>query len=85
MTEFPLARGAMMLESPIGTETRMEFDDIECELCCSTREASVGCIPMTENEPWRIASSARSATDARKASVEGGEATGRSRLYKAPR
>lgn len=29
-----------------------ELDDIEWELSCSLREASVGCVPVAHVEPW---------------------------------
>jgi len=68
-----------MLESVKGSAGE-EYDDIEWELCCSSREASISCVPVADVHPWGGAGTLREGHE-----QEGGGASGRIRLYKAPR
>ena len=51
-----------MLESVIGPEVGGEMDDIEWELYCSSREASVGWVPFVDRD---VASMMRTLGDSR--------------------
>jgi hypothetical protein len=43
-----------MLDTVIGSGACGEIDDIESELCSSTREASVGFIPFANLDMWDV-------------------------------
>jgi len=44
-----------MLDTVIGSGVCGEIDDIESELCSSSREASVGCVPFANLDLWEFA------------------------------
>ena len=44
-----------MLDTVIGPGVCGEIDDIESELCSSSREASVGFVPFANLDMWDIA------------------------------